>query len=120
MQLFQQNQKNACEAGGLLIGYLRGNHFDVRYITTPQPKDKRTWNTFERIDLKHIEILKKLKNISKGELCYIGEWHTHPEDFPLPSEAVDINEWQKIYKNRKYPLVFIIIGRKDIFIKKFG
>ena len=52
---------------------------------------------------------------SHGEISYLGEWHTHPEDFPKPS-IVDKQEWNNIKSKRKYPIFFLIIGRKDFYI----
>ncbi|MDG5816465.1 Mov34/MPN/PAD-1 family protein [Chitinispirillales bacterium ANBcel5] len=112
---FQQNRNFDNEAGGLLIGYLRGRHFDVRYITTPQIGDIRRPFYFERKDPRHIQILNRLKLASKGKLTYLGEWHTHPEDVPVPSTHIDLKEWERIKRSRNYPIVFIIIGRKSYY-----
>uniref|UniRef100_UPI003CED28D9 Mov34/MPN/PAD-1 family protein n=1 Tax=Enterobacter cloacae complex sp. 280C5 TaxID=3395861 RepID=UPI003CED28D9 len=30
---------------------------------------------------------------SDGFLVYLGEWHTHPEDFPQPS-STDLRSWR--------------------------
>lgn len=48
-------------------------------------------------------------------LDYMGEWHSHPEDFPRPS-GTDLRNWLEITVPRKEPMVFMIIGRKDDWI----
>lgn len=112
---FQQNNLNDVESGGLLLGKIRGEHFEITQITTPYRKDKLSKFSFERNDLKHIEVMNCLKRNSHGEISYLGEWHTHPEDFPKPS-IVDKQEWNNIKSKRKYPIFFLIIGRKDFYI----
>ena len=112
---FQQNNLNDVESGGLLLGKIRGEHFEITQITTPYSKDKLSKFSFERNDLKHIKIMNCLKKNSHGEISYLGEWHTHPEDFPKPS-IVDKQEWNNIKSKRKYPIFFLIIGRKDFYI----
>lgn len=114
---FQQLKEEDFESGGLLLGYVRKNHFDVRYITPPCLRDHQSRFYFERKDRKHIQILKSYLKKSNGEICYLGEWHTHPEDHPNPS-SIDINEWSKIRRKRKYSIVFLIIGRKGFYLGK--
>jgi len=115
--LYRQNNRNSPESGGLLLGYIRGNHFDVRFITKPFSKDQQSRFFFERKDSKHIERMNELFSNSKGRISYIGEWHTHPEDNPIPS-SIDLNEWDGIVSQRSYPVVFLIIGTKSFYIKR--
>ena len=114
---FQQLQNTDFESGGLLLGYVRGNHFDVRYITTPYEKDIQARCYFERKDKKHIRIMRKYLRESREEICYLGEWHTHPEDYPNPS-SIDTSEWSVIRSKREYSVVFLIIGRKGYYLGK--
>jgi integrative and conjugative element protein (TIGR02256 family) len=107
---FATYKDNTHESGGLLLGYIRGDHFDVETITTPYKNDKFSQFSFERNDRKHLEKLKK-----KYGITYIGEWHTHPEDVPFPS-PIDILEWNTIKSTRNYPLVFLILGFKGYYI----
>ena len=116
----RQNEAKRPEGGGLLLGYIRGNHFEIRNITTPQPKDVQKPYFFERKDPAHLEIAKRLAQSSGNKIGYIGEWHSHPEDDPHPSNGIDIPEWDRIYKKLKYPLVFMIIGRKGFYLKRLG
>lgn len=49
---------------------------------------------------------------------YIGEWHTHPEDFPSPS-TVDVSSIKNSFKRNELPfkdcILMVIIGRKEIY-----
>ena len=40
---------------------------------------------------------------------YLGEWHTHPEDWPKPS-GKDLREWRILLREQRRPLVFLIVG----------
>ncbi len=115
LKKFQQNNHNTVESGGLLLGKIRGEHFEITQITIPYSKDKLSKFSFERNDPKHIKFMNSLKKNSFGEVSYLGEWHTHPEDFPKPS-TVDKREWNNIRNKRKYFVFFLIIGRKDFYI----
>ncbi|HLW06562.1 MAG TPA: Mov34/MPN/PAD-1 family protein [Marinilabiliaceae bacterium] len=115
LKAFQQNTNNSVESGGLLLGKIRGEHFEVTQITTPLSKDRQSKYCFERIDPNHIKIMNRLKKKSNGEITYLGEWHTHIQDIPQPS-GIDLNEWHAIKSRRKYVVVFLIVGRKGFFI----
>ncbi|MBU4046695.1 MAG: Mov34/MPN/PAD-1 family protein, partial [Gammaproteobacteria bacterium] len=54
---------------------------------------------------------------SQGTVRYLGEWHTHPEDHPHPSN-LDRTEWQRLSAGRrdKRPLLAIIVGRKSLYV----
>jgi integrative and conjugative element protein (TIGR02256 family) len=106
------------EVGGLLLGYIRETHFDVRCITIPYPKDICRRTAFYRNDEKHIIFLEETLKKSNGRIVYLGEWHTHPEKNPIPS-SIDIQEWNHIKSTRNYPLVFLILGLESFYIKRY-
>lgn len=113
---WRQDEGNT-EAGGILIGYRRENHLQVTLTTSPFPKDKRSRFRFFRQDAIHqktaISYWKKTN--SKG--YYLGEWHSHPQDFPVPS-AIDTDEWRKLAESSLGPdLLFLIVGRKDWYLQ---
>ena len=49
---------------------------------------------------------------------YVGEWHTHPQDYPLPS-GLDQTEWSKLSRTRAdgRPMLEIIVGRKGLYVQ---
>lgn len=115
---FQQDQIEKPEAGGILLGKVRGYHLEVVEVTTPTTQDKQSRFMFERSSLFHKKIANDRWFSSSGTVRYIGEWHTHPEDFPTPS-SLDISEWKDLARNRvdKRPLLAIIIGRQGIHME---
>ena len=50
LKKYIQLSSYSTEAGGLLIGYKRGNHFEITNITCPYKEDVRDINYFERKD----------------------------------------------------------------------
>lgn len=55
-------------------------------------------------------------NKSNQTRVYIGEWHTHPEDYPLPS-SIDNSQWELCRKNSTESLIFVIFGINDYFVE---
>jgi len=56
----------------------------------------------------------KIWENSDFETLYLGEWHTHREDYPNPSQ-IDICNWRKIAcKGQNSPwMLFIIVGMSE-------
>ncbi|WP_434779299.1 Mov34/MPN/PAD-1 family protein [Neisseria sp. Ec49-e6-T10] len=107
---YQQNDKFATEAGGILIGEYRGPHLHVVDLTTPFSDDIRKKYYFHRCSPGHNQYAQKRWIASNQTQAWIGEWHTHPENFPTPSK-IDIDNWQK--RLPKKEMLLIIQGRID-------
>ncbi len=114
---FIQNDNNG-EAGGLLLGHVRDIHLEILEATTPTPMDRRFKYLFERLPFGHRIIANRLWNASKGLIRYVGEWHTHPEDYPIPS-SIDVREWGKLARHRLdgRPLLAVIVGREALWVE---
>jgi len=110
LEYYRQLNPNDKEAGGILIGSYRNRHIHVVKATTPGIRDTRSRYGFHRRSLKHQTIALSAWLGSSSTLTFIGEWHTHPEDYPAPSR-IDIDEWKK--HAQKQPLIMIIEGRVD-------
>lgn len=124
MKSYRQLDKKDCEAGGILVG--RENketgNLIIEYITEPYEKDKRTRFLFHRKDKKHIEFYNKLYKNYNGIYAYIGEWHTHPQDYPEYS-WIDFKNWKKISKmneDKEKIYYHIIVGNKEIRIWEYN
>lgn len=64
----------------------------------------------------HQKTIDKAFKESNGELGYIGTWHTHPQDEPIPS-IIDLNDWgQCALRNPDRQLVFVIVGKTQVNI----
>lgn len=109
VQGYRQLDHDAKEAGGILLGYRRGEHLHVVDATMPAANDVRSRFGFWRRDAWHQAVATKGWNRSQGTLDHLGEWHTHPEPHPRPS-TIDLAEWGKLCGTKRHPLVFVIVG----------
>lgn len=107
-----------CEAGGLLLGSVHGNHMLIEQATVPTTQDKRFRYMFERMPFGHKAISLARWTASQGTVRYLGEWHTHPEDYPNPS-CLDRSEWNRLAAKRcdKRPMLAVIVGRKSLHVE---
>lgn len=100
------------EFGGFLVGYYANNNMHLLITDSIYPKSfKASKYSFER-STKGIE--KKLGNYFEGtpKKFYVGEWHTHPDNSPIPS-TTDISAINAIINNKDACLanpVLLIIG----------
>lgn len=121
MKSFEQNSYNKLEAGGVLLGRFisRGSKdIIVDKVTVPMIADKRTRTTFSRNAKIHQRLIDNAWNKTRGTCNYLGEWHTHPENYPKPSSQ-DYRNWEEILTNGIFPslyIYFVIVGVKEIRI----
>ncbi len=115
----RQNDTIKPEACGIIIGYSDMDNMRVWIcdISEPGEKDIRKRTYFKIRDAIHLMLLKKHYTQTNGQLNFIGTWHSHPEDSPIPSYD-DKDGWDKnIAVNPSLPVfVFAIIGTKTDFI----
>lgn len=108
----RQLSPQATEAGGILLGHLRGPHFHIRFATFPGPNDVRSRTSFHRQDESHERAYLRARG-DDPLVAYIGDWHTHPENLPIPS-PIDEREWGSIVARVKRQCVFLIQGQANI------
>lgn len=113
-----QRTESDCEAGGLLLGTVHGEHMMIEQATTPTEQDRRFRCLFERMPFGHAAVASALWLKSAGRVRHLGEWHTHPEDDPTPS-GLDRSEWKRLSGQRKdgRPLLTVIVGRSDLRVE---
>ncbi len=114
----RQLDKNSHEAFGVLIGSQSecASEFWLEICTIPQSQDSATRSSFNLRASQHQHVVDLHFKKSKGTLGYIGTWHTHPENTPIPSH-VDIADWRIcIERNPDRTLLFVIIGQMDMCI----
>lgn len=111
-QSYEQRQLWSREAGGVLIGKQVENedHYILSAVTTPTKHDKRTRFSFTRSILSAQPFINKKWQESNGTENYLGEWHTHPETNPIPSETDKALIRQIVSdKSSPFPKVLLVI-----------
>lgn len=117
---FLQVEPQIPEAGGMLMGRFLKNTKDivVDKITVPMKGDKQSRYTFKRLSPLHQRALDKAWQESKGTCNYLGEWHTHPETNPIPSD-IDKKDWKRKLSQDSFSsrfLYFLIAGTETIHL----
>jgi integrative and conjugative element protein (TIGR02256 family) len=115
---YRQVKNTSLEACGVLIGNhkMNGNIIYVKYATIPHEKDIRRRYSFKLDSASHQNILEKYFKLSENEDVYLGTWHTHPENIPIPSND-DIIDWKKQYNSNKNlfkRMIFTIVGIRKV------
>jgi integrative and conjugative element protein (TIGR02256 family) len=113
-----QRLDSDAEAGGLLLGEVRGMHLNLVDVTFPTADDLRSRYFFERLPQGHAEFAQKVWSDSQGTVRYLGEWHSHPQDLPIPS-GIDRSEWKRLASERinKRPFLAVIVGRAGLHVE---
>ena len=114
-----QVQTSGNEQAGILIGSEIGNHaYRINKASEPCGIKQKAFNIGCVRDAKKAnDIIIAEFEKSNGTRIYLGEWHTHPEDYPSPS-YVDINSIKSIIETGDIPaegVFLIIIGLKQIY-----
>ena len=112
---YRQLHKSDAEAGGMLLGRLISESSDlvIDEVTEPTKFDLKGSFYFIRRRRGAQQRVNKAWLESNGTLNYLGEWHSHPEDDPTPSQ-VDIENWHRIGSQARFEqdsLLFAIVGR---------
>lgn len=105
------------ESGGMLIGsIIRGTKdIIIEDLTLPIKDDKCSRLNYVR-SKKHNELLEQKWIDSQFTKMYFGEWHTHPQEDPFPSQR-DIRNWKNLMKksNTETKILLFIIAGIDIY-----
>ncbi len=97
------------EAGGQLFARFDGNIIRIERATGPRPSDRRSLMAFVPNRLAE---RREIKRLFKEGLHYVGDWHTHPEPRPSPSQT-DIESFQEMFRKSRHKLasfVMVIVG----------
>lgn len=113
---YRQLSDSSPESAGVLIGERRDIHIVITRLSEPSICDIRSRFMVDRISKHHQKAIDDAFRKSNGELHYLGEWHTHPENVPKPS-MTDYTSWHKNL-NSELPLILIIAGRTHFWVGK--
>lgn len=115
---YKQTKKDQNESGGILLGKVYKDLIIIDSISEPSNEDCSGRYYFVRNVQKAQRIIEEAWKESNGERIYLGEWHTHPEDTPTPS-----NDDKKLLSNMLKDstmeidfLFMVIIGIKNPFV----
>ena len=111
---YVQRSPFAKEAGGVLLGRMVEGTEDILIdeVTKPGMHDSRSRFRFMRSRRTAQGLVDKAWQESGRSRIYLGEWHTHPEDDPRPSN-VDEHDRQNVLRSATYEqgfLFFVIAG----------
>lgn len=110
MARYRQLSWYSREAGGQLFGTVSSNEVVVLTATGPYRGDQR-WRTSYRSNPRAAQ--RTIDEKARQGCLYLGEWHTHPEDYPDASGA-DFDAMEKLQRasnTRLSNLLLVIQGR---------
>ena len=118
---FTQTKSKDLEAGGILLGQAKEKEkrIFVTKASIPSEFDKATRTSFYR-NPKIAQVIINYEFLNSGKRnVYLGEWHTHPEKSPKPSQLDDKMIYSQYNENRlNYPfLIQCIQGTSKIFVR---
>lgn len=97
------------ESGGVLIGYIEDDVLIVDKASGGGPNAIHE-ELYFRADPNYVDMFIDMEIAnSGGELRYLGEWHTHPQIKPKPSE-LDLQSLYEIAESSGDFCVLLIIG----------
>jgi integrative and conjugative element protein (TIGR02256 family) len=106
------------ESGGVLVGYVIDRYsLYVTNASRPTGYDRGSRFSFFRSKYSASEFVSLNYKESGCRKIYLGEWHSHPESFPTPSQT-DIESFcHQILSNRLNSELFImvIVGNEGLF-----
>ena len=98
------------ETGGVLCGYYTSNSIFIDIVSGPGSHSSQSAIEFE-MDVEFMnEFLDNQYSKTSGKNIYVGEWHSHPQVHPLPSEQDIQSMYERIIEWQHGEIVFIIIG----------
>lgn len=113
-EMNQYRQMCGGEVGGVLMGSVIGNNkIRINRISTPCIAKSSTYS-FERDAKMANSYISSEFEQSNHTRVYVGEWHTHPEQNPTPSN-VDYNSIKETFTDSELAtkgLLLLIIGQK--------
>jgi integrative and conjugative element protein (TIGR02256 family) len=112
-----QRKLNDPESGGIILGKITAEDIQVQRLSVPTEIDKCSRAHFERHRLSAQIVINYEHANSYGQVTYLGEWHTHPEDHPTPS-GTDMKMIKQQFAQNKIHTEFLLLliqGRKSLF-----
>jgi integrative and conjugative element protein (TIGR02256 family) len=115
---YRQLNRDDTEAGGIVLGRLFEDNISICRLSVPTELDKRSRTYFERHRISGQSIVEYEFFNSSGQINYFGEWHTHPESSPSPSQR-DIKMIHEQFRLNTLNTNFILLliqGYSHLFV----
>ena len=106
------------ESGGILVGKIHDKLIEITNCSLPNKYDKKSRYNFTRAYKPAQKFINKHFEKSDGRKIYLGEWHTHPEDEPIPS-CIDKKSFDETLNKNKLNSdihFMIIVGRIYLYV----
>lgn len=113
-----QNKKDLPESGGIITGEILDKVIKIITCSEPSGDDIQSRYNFIRSHKTAQNFIDYRFELSNGTEIYLGEWHTHPEDKPTPSNTDLKSFYKTLKKNRLNSDVhfMIIVGIIETYI----
>jgi integrative and conjugative element protein (TIGR02256 family) len=100
------------EAGGQLFAHFNSNRILVEEATGPRRTDRRTRTSY--VPDRRAEQVEILDRHARG-LHYVGDWHTHPEQYSCPSsrDAWSIADCVAKSTHQLNGFVLVVVGQAE-------
>ncbi len=118
LSAFRQVGRDQHEQGGVLLGHVFGDHIQVLRISIPNGFDNSGRFYFHRDKRAAQIVIDHEFHSSGGKMIYLGEWHTHPEKHPTPSNTDEkmIADQLRLGKLNEPFLLMLIQGQESIYL----
>ena len=109
--IWLQNDNEKPESGGYIVGYQHQETGNIvlEAVSIPYGLDRKSRIRFDIKDPRHDLFLQRSQ---RKKSYYMGVWHTHPQDIPVPS-SIDWEDWKQtlaVDKTGCDYIFFIIAG----------
>lgn len=115
---FRQSNSSQPESGGIITGLVYNHSVSIVDCSIPSSFDRQNRFNFIRSKEGAQRFIDEKFLASRGTEIYLGEWHTHPENFPKPS-FTDLSSFKKTIKNNllnSHIFFMVIIGLCAIYV----
>lgn len=109
---YRQLRAGDNEAGGQLFARLSAGRVDIEIATGPHHADLRSRFYFAP---SRINERREIQELHRRGLHYVGDWHTHPQEVPLPS-GLDLHNIREIFSQSHHAyagILMVIVGQLE-------
>tara|TARA_R110001583_G_scaffold178502_3_gene334466 strand:+ start:1434 stop:1886 length:453 start_codon:yes stop_codon:yes gene_type:complete len=107
------------ETGGILLGFIKNDTIYIEVASKPGENAIHEEYYF-KADSDYVNMIIDMEYAnSDGKIKYLGEWHTHPEYIPTPSE-LDLISLSEITTSKGDFCIMVILGSLNFNLTDFN